>query len=98
MIIAAKLTNLILLLLPGFCRSSRLEPSDKSPPKESRSPNDLRVAITLDRFEVRPILGYDRRSPSPGANCDQDVERHVLRCTHRKPSQFTLAGSSSTLR
>jgi len=40
--------------------------------------DDCGVAVTLDGFEVRPILGYDLCFPPSGANCNENVERQAL--------------------
>jgi len=53
----------------------RVASPDESLPEKLRSLDDRGVAVTLNRLEVRPILGHDLGLPPPRADRDEDVER-----------------------
>jgi hypothetical protein len=54
--------------------------------EEVRSLDDGSVAVTLNGFEVRPILGHHLGFPSPSAYGNQNVERQPLRRAWRQRS------------
>jgi len=63
-------------------------PNDRSPfsAKEIRSFYNLRVAVSLNRFEIVIVIGYDGRPPSTRADCDENIKRHALGHAGWQPS------------
>jgi hypothetical protein len=65
--------------------------------QELRGFDNLRIAVTLNGFEVQPVLGNHSCFPTPRANCYLDIQRHSLRRAGMKPFQLTSVTSPTIL-